>query len=87
MPSCDGQKLVAGAYTNLMSRRSPAGDSLALARVEQSYQVQKEFTADAAHELRAPLAVLDARLQTLPESEERTALLTDARRKARAFAG
>lgn len=57
--------------------------NLALARVEQSYQVQKEFTADAAHELRTPLAVLDARLQTLPESEERTALLTDARRMAR----
>ncbi len=57
--------------------------NVALTRVEQSYKVQKEFTADAAHELRTPLAVLDARLQTLPASEERTALLADARLMAR----
>lgn len=57
--------------------------NVALERVELSYQVQKEFTADAAHELRTPLAVLDARLQTLPASEERTALLADARLMAR----
>lgn len=57
--------------------------NLALERVEQSYMVQKEFTADAAHELRTPLAVLDARLQTLPESEARAALLADARLMAR----
>ncbi|WP_066479005.1 HAMP domain-containing sensor histidine kinase [Bosea sp. WAO] len=57
--------------------------NVALTRVEQSYKVQKEFTADAAHELRTPLAVLDARLQTLPESEARTALLADARLMAR----
>ena len=55
----------------------------ALERVDRSYRLQKEFTADAAHELRTPLAVLDARLQTLPTSEERTALLADARRMTR----
>lgn len=57
--------------------------NVALERVEQSYRLQKEFTADAAHELRTPLAVLDARLQTLPPSETRTALLADARLMAR----
>ncbi len=63
----------------------PLADSYnaALARVEQSYRLQKEFTADAAHELRTPLAVLDARLQTLPLSNTRTALLADTRLMAR----
>lgn len=55
----------------------------ALERVEHGYQLQKEFTADAAHELRTPLAVLEARLQTLPPGEARTALLDDVRRMSR----
>jgi signal transduction histidine kinase len=51
----------------------------ALEKVERSFRLQKEFTADAAHELRTPMAVLDARLQTLPASETRDALLADVR--------
>ena len=57
--------------------------NLALGRVEQGAQLQKEFTADAAHELRTPLAVLDARLQTLPASPLRAELLKDTGRMAR----
>jgi signal transduction histidine kinase len=57
--------------------------NVALERLEQSYRLQKEFTADAAHELRTPLAVLDARLQTLPPSETRKAAIADARLMAR----
>lgn len=55
----------------------------ALERVEQSYLLQKEFTADAAHELRTPLAVLEARLQSLPPSEDRDVLRNDVKRMAR----
>ncbi len=55
----------------------------ALERVEQSYLLQKEFTADAAHELRTPLAVLEARLQSLPPSEDREALRNDVKRMTR----
>jgi signal transduction histidine kinase len=46
----------------------------ALARLEDGYIQQKRFTADAAHELRTPLAVLLARLDNA-ENTELNALL------------
>ncbi|MGI4745405.1 MAG: histidine kinase dimerization/phospho-acceptor domain-containing protein [Janthinobacterium lividum] len=40
-----------------------------LDRVEAACKLQKEFTADAAHELRTPLAVQGAQLEMLPDTD------------------
>ncbi|HUE63491.1 MAG TPA: HAMP domain-containing sensor histidine kinase [Rhizomicrobium sp.] len=49
----------------------------ALDRLEQGIRVQREFTADAAHELRTPLAVLRTRVETMPDREGLDALKLD----------
>lgn len=49
----------------------------ALDRLEKGMRLQQEFTADAAHELRTPLAVLRARVDSLPEQKGLDALKAD----------
>jgi signal transduction histidine kinase len=49
----------------------------ALDRLENGMRLQQEFTADAAHELRTPLAVLRARVDSLPEQKGLAALKSD----------
>lgn len=49
----------------------------ALDRLENGMRLQKEFTADAAHELRTPLAVLRARIESLPQQDKLAALKAD----------
>ena len=49
----------------------------ALDRLEKSLQAQREFTADAAHELRTPLAILRTHVDTILDVPAAAALQSD----------
>jgi signal transduction histidine kinase len=55
----------------------------ALDRVDSGFRMQQEFTADAAHELRTPLAVLGAHIDTLADQTTAQALRKDLDAMAR----
>ena len=52
----------------------------ALERLSEGYNTRDRFLAGAAHELRAPIAILEARIETLEAGAMRTRLLTDVAR-------
>lgn len=49
----------------------------ALDRLEDGFRVQRQFTADAAHQLRTPLAILRTRIETLGDGAVRQVLHDD----------
>lgn len=54
----------------------------ALKRLDDGYSRHQRFVADAAHELRTPIAILNTRLESLPAGPEKTRLLEDSARLA-----
>jgi signal transduction histidine kinase len=55
----------------------------ALDRLDEGFRRQREFTADAAHELRTPLAILAAHLENLGEGGAAATLREDVARMGR----
>jgi signal transduction histidine kinase len=52
----------------------------ALQRLDDGIERRQRFLADAAHELRTPVAILQTRIESLPDNDQRSRLMLDVAR-------
>lgn len=52
----------------------------ALQRLDDGFERRQRFLADAAHELRTPIAILQTRIESLPDRDQRSRLMLDVAR-------
>jgi signal transduction histidine kinase len=88
-------RAAAGITPAVSERRLPLDDlprelaplvqsiNAALDRLDQGFRAQRDFTADAAHQLRTPLAILAAHLDTLSDRSAAAPLREDVARMSR----
>ncbi|MFD2238155.1 sensor histidine kinase [Aureimonas populi] len=51
-----------------------------LGRLEQEFRARRRFLVDASHELRTPIAIMQTRIEGMPEGDDRRRLLDDVAR-------
>ena len=80
-PACFAGRTLPGEVVPLVATLDET-----FARLHGAYEAQRQFAANAAHELRTPLAILQSGLERLPRSEETRSLREDTARLSRIVA-
>lgn len=80
-PSRRGARLPVDAIPNEVAPLVIAFNGT-LERLENEFRKRQRFLIDAAHELRTPIAIMQTRIDGMPEGQERSRLLDDVARLA-----
>jgi signal transduction histidine kinase len=80
-PACFAERMLPGEVVPLVATLDET-----FARLHRAYEAQRQFAANAAHELRTPLAILQSGLEQLPQNEGTRSLAEDTARLSRIVA-
>ena len=80
-PACFAKRALPGEVVPLVATLDET-----FARLHRAYEAQRQFAANAAHELRTPLAILQSGLERLPQNQQTRSLTEDTARLSRIVA-